>query len=68
MTGDRPLVFNQTKQPSAYMIFSEREIEVIEEFVRRVNRRAERTILHTGMVSGVHFNAMKEELKMLKSE
>lgn len=68
MTGDRHLVFNEPKRQNTFMVFGEREIEAIEEFVRRVNARAERTIAISGMVSGAHWNAMKEELKALKEE
>lgn len=43
-------------------------LAAIEEFVKRVNERAERTIARTGMASGAHYNAMKLELDALRSQ
>jgi hypothetical protein len=56
-----------TKPPDS-MEISDFEILVIEEFVRRVNARAERTIASTKRVSGAHRNAMLEELRLLKEK
>lgn len=42
-----------------------RVIEEIEAFVKRVNARAEKSIIG-GMVSGAHYNAMRIELEELK--
>ena len=56
-----------TKPPDS-MEISDFEILVIEDFVRRVNARAERTIASTKRVSGAHWNAMLEELRLLKEK
>lgn len=42
------------------------ELEIIEAFVVRVERRAEAMMLKTHKLEGMHYAAMKEELKMLR--
>ena len=40
--------------------------EVVRAFVERVNRKAERKMVHTGKLEGAHYAAMREELAALE--
>ena len=42
--------------------------DAIRRFVKRVNRRAERKMAHTGKLEGSHYAAMCEELSVVQRE
>lgn len=55
-----------TKQVKSNEDFTPDQIAAIKKFIARVNSRAEKTIVTTGMVSGAHWNAMQEELRNIE--
>ena len=42
-------------------------VSIIEEFVKRVNERAERNMEKTGRLEGAYYAAMTSELKLMRS-
>jgi hypothetical protein len=43
------------------------ELQIIEQFVERVNRRAEAEMLKTGSIAGAHHRAIEAELAILRA-